>query len=84
MKKFMFSAAALIVFSFAGMASNEIKEDEKLKQDECGEYADTAVGIEQDAGFMDSYEQYDAYMFYYDLCQEVGVKGALLPVVVTN
>lgn len=87
----MFSSVALIAFSFAGMANNEKTEtknlnDEKsvLKQNECGEYAGKAVEIEQEAGFMDSYEQYDAYMYYYDLCEEVGADEALLPVVVQN
>lgn len=42
MKKLMFSAIALVAFSFAGMANNEVKEEKvDLKRGpyECVEYA---------------------------------------------
>ncbi|MBD3723356.1 MAG: hypothetical protein IE891_00850 [Flavobacteriaceae bacterium] len=49
MKKFIFSAVALVAFSFAGVANNEVKEEkvqvkETVKADPCIEWAIGALG----------------------------------------
>lgn len=44
-KNFMFSAVALVAFSFAGMANNEVKEEKvEVKVDPCIEWAIGALG----------------------------------------
>lgn len=81
MKKMIFSAVALIAFSYAGMA-NEIEEkntDEKLGVD-CNRYARASIVAETYyyGAPLSQSEFNEAYSFYYSTCTEANRIGATL------
>jgi hypothetical protein len=53
MKKFMFSAVALIAFSFAGMANNQIEENDESVKKNCLSWAYEQVAIMENATGID-------------------------------
>ena len=81
-KKFIFSAVALMAFSFAGMA-NEIAETEVddtiVKEADCGSYARASIVAEtQQYGVMSQSEFNEAFSFYYNTCVDANNSGATL------
>jgi len=67
MKKFIFSAVALIAFSFAGMANNEVQNDNAGNS--CLVYAirNTALEMADDSGMTDN-EICESFQWYLDFC----------------
>lgn len=91
MKKIMFSAVALVAFSFAGMANNAVENDitkevkvEVLVRD-CYDYAaDTAMAEFEALGGHHSFDEVlDTFDFYLDFCKSLGGNVGDM-VVVTN
>ncbi|WP_445455683.1 hypothetical protein [Flavobacterium sp. HNIBRBA15423] len=82
MKKFMFSAVALVAFSFAGMANNSVekttkeeKEVEAVKATDCYQWASDASMDElmaYDHGSPSMGELMDIYDFYLGFCKDLG------------
>jgi hypothetical protein len=82
MKKMIFSAVALLAFSFAGMA-NEIEEkkvEEKIiVKANCDSYAKSCIVAETyQYGPMSQSQFNEAYSFYYNTCVEANNSGATL------
>lgn len=78
-----FSAVALVAFSFAGMANNEVKEvetkEEKVVKTNCSSYATSSVQAETLAYGPMSFDEYaEAYTFYYNTCIDANNSGATL------
>jgi hypothetical protein len=69
MKKMIFSAVALVAFSFAGMA-NEVEELKTASISPCAGYALVNALQEEQAigGFSSGEEFQDAINFYYNMC----------------
>jgi len=88
MKKMVFSAVALVAFSFAGMANNEVKEvevketkkEETIVKTNCSSYAMASTIAESNYyGYtMTNSEFASAYTFYYNTCVDANNSGATL------
>ena len=74
----IFSAVALVAFSFAGMANEvEKKEEKTVLRTNCRDYAMNAVKAETlQYGPMDYDSFSEAYNFYYNFCVDTRDSGA--------
>ena len=86
MRKMIFSAVALVAFSFAGMA-NEIEEkkvETTLGLTPCQIYAIVNVSIELCDSEMSQAEVSAAFQYYNELCDENGGPAGLGNVVIVK
>jgi len=81
MKKMIFSAVALVAFSFAGMANEvEEKEEKIVVKTNCSSYAMASTVAESNyyGTTMSSSQFAEAYTFYYNTCVDANNNGAIL------